>query len=228
MKIRVWRGFHSEELLELVRGAWERDELLVLCPPALKDFGFVDLLPEGEVRGAGELVGEVFHRKSGVAPIDYPGRPVLGVFTSGTLSGTPRLVLYSKRNLEFSLSGIRSFFNPSRFDTIFCYPQPFHTFGLVLGYVHAAVHGLKLVTGQGKYTRAFHQRRAELREESLLTLGTPTHFHDLLAYARGERTQLMPSYSCILGGAKVSRLRRKRGEPRAHSPAARASPWRDG
>jgi acyl-coenzyme A synthetase/AMP-(fatty) acid ligase len=202
--IRLWRGFHSEALLGLIQDAWSKDELLILCPPALKEFGFTEWLPEGEIRGVGELAGERFARRAAVPAAAFPEKPVLGVFTSGTLSGTPRLVLYSKRNLESSLRGIRSFFDPSRFDQLFCYPQPFHTFGLVLGYVHAAVHGLHLVTGQGKYARGFHEARVALRSEKVLTLGTPTHFHDLLGYLRRKKASLLPSYSCILGGAKVS------------------------
>ena len=180
--IRVWQGFHSEELSGLIRHAWEKEELLIVCSPAMKDLSFVDFLRTQT----------------------YPDKPILGVFTSGTSGGSPRLVLYSKRNIESSLQGIRSFFETNRFDTLFCYPQPFHTFGLVLGYVHAAIYGLKLVTGEGRYSRSFHSKRVELHSHSVLTLGTPTHFHDLLKFTRSKGIELVPSYSCIVGGAKVS------------------------
>lgn len=205
--ISVWRGLHSAALLDLVQNSWEKEELLILCPPGLQDFRFVDLLPEGSLHAVGDWSDaqtSLPARTAGIKAPQYPDRPVLGVFTSGTVSGIPRLVLYSRRNLLSSLTGIRSFFDPTRVKTLFCYPQPFHTFGLVLGYVHAAVHGLKLVTGEGRYSRSFHQRRLELREMDVLTLGTPTHFHDLISYVKAEGAALAPSYSCILGGAKVS------------------------
>lgn len=208
--IRIWRGFHNEGLLTLIRQSWSKGELLVLCPPGLKDFGFLEFLPEGEVQMVGDwadapvqpsLAQLSKNRKHN--DVHYPVDPILGVFTSGTASGSPRLVLYSKENVEFALSGIRSFFDTSRFDTLFCYPQAFHTFGLVLGYVHAALYGLELVTGQGRYSQSFHQKRVELRKDSVLTLGAPIHFHDLLSYTRSQKVAIEPSYSCIVGGAKV-------------------------
>ena len=208
--IRIWRGFHSKELLGLIQQSWKNDELLILCPPGLKDFSFLEFLPAGEVKMAGDWSGAAIqplpeqlseNRKTHKAR--YPSNPILGVFTSGTSSGAPRLVLYSKENLEFALNGIRSFFDTDRFDTLFCYPQPFHTFGLVLGYVHAALHGLELVTGEGRYSQNFHRQRVALRKSSVLTLGAPTHFHDLLSFTRSQNVTLEPSYSCIVGGAKV-------------------------
>jgi acyl-CoA synthetase (AMP-forming)/AMP-acid ligase II len=205
--IRIWRGFHSSELLEQVHKAWHQEELLILCPPGLKDFTFLNLLPKGQVQTIGdwkESQLEPPERDLKLKTPEYPDRPILGVFTSGTVSGSPRLVLYSKANLEASLNGIRSLFDVSRIDTIFCYPQPFHTFGLVLGYVHAAVHGLKLVSGEGRYSHGFHAKRVALRQDRVLTLGIPAHFHDLLSYTRTHNLVISPTYSCILGGAKVS------------------------
>jgi len=208
--IRVWRGFHSEELSTFIQQSWTGDDLLIVCPPGLKSFDFFEHLPTGQIQMVGDWTdAPVQPSKAQLAKagkrgsISYPAAPILGVFTSGTVSGSPRLVLYSKENVEFALKGIRSYFDTSRFDTLFCYPQPFHTFGLVLGYVHAALYGLRLVTGRGRYSQSFHRERAELRKSSVLTLGTPTHFHDLLSYSRSERVALEPSYSCIIGGAKV-------------------------
>jgi acyl-CoA synthetase (AMP-forming)/AMP-acid ligase II len=180
-------GFHSEELKEKIKRAWESEELLVVYPPGYvpENSAFLEFLPDG--------------KKSP----QYPEKPILGIFTSGTVSGERKLVLYSKKNIEFSLNRIRSFFDPQRFDTIFCYPQPFHTFGIILGYLHAELYGLKLVTPDGKYTRDAHERRLSLKENSVLTLGTPAHFHDLIHHLADRGQKLTPSYSCILGGAKV-------------------------
>jgi fatty acid CoA ligase FadD36 len=205
--IRIWRGFHSSDLLESVKTAWEKEELLILCPPGLRDLGFLELLPESPVEFLGDWsefdLENVAARK--FTNSVFRETPVLGVFTSGTVSGAPRLVLYSKTNVRASLDGIRSFFDVSSFDTLFSYPQPFHTFGLVLGYVQAVLYGLQFVSVEGKYSREFHQKRLSLSSSAVLTLGTPTHFYDLLAYAREQKITPCPTYSCIMGGAKVSR-----------------------
>lgn len=175
--MNVWRGHHGDDLAARVTRAWDRNELLVLCPPALKDFSF---------------------RK---VPLDSDH--VLGVFTSGTLSATPRLVLYTKANILASLDAVFGLFDRHRIEHVFCYPQAFHTFGLTLGYVAAHVHGWRLHTPIGKYSAASHAQRLALREDRVLTLGTPTHFFDLARIARD--TGIAPSYSCIIGGASVSR-----------------------
>ncbi len=52
-------------------------------------------------------------------------KPVLGVFTSGTMSASPRLVLYTNANLRASLEGIYSPLDHSRIEHVFCYPQAF-------------------------------------------------------------------------------------------------------
>jgi acyl-CoA synthetase (AMP-forming)/AMP-acid ligase II len=136
--------------------------------------------------------------------VDYPDRPVLGLFTSGTTSGESRLVLYSKANIRASLAGIQKFFQIENVDSIFCYPQPFHTFGLLLGYVQSLELGVPLFTSEGRYTTAFHAERVTCAQQGLLTLGTPTHFLDLLSYMQAQQLPIAQSYSCIIGGASVS------------------------
>lgn len=178
----LWKGYHSEELPGFIAKAWDTEELLVLCPPMLKDFSFLKALEETKL----------------------PFKPVLGVFTSGTMSSSPRLVLYSRENILAALEGIFSLFDRARIGHIFCYPQAFHTFGLTLGYVAAHVCGWKLHTPHGKYSRVSHEDRLALREPDVLTLGTPTHFYDLLQLVKGGR-EIAPSYTCIMGGAGVSR-----------------------
>lgn len=209
--IRIWKGYHSPQLLPLIQECWEKEDLLILCPPLLKDFGFVDLLPPGEVAFCGdwdpfpseikaEIKNRIVTRRS---HSHYPENPVLGVFTSGTISGAPRLVLYSKINIETNLAAILELYDRSRIEAIYCYPQPFHTFGLLLGYLMCALYGFRLITDSGKYTSDFHESRIQLETQRLLTLGTPTHFQDLIQYLMQNQRKIGPSYSCIMGGAPV-------------------------
>ncbi|MBS1961820.1 MAG: acyl--CoA ligase [Bdellovibrionales bacterium] len=219
--IRLWKGYHSPELLGFVAAAWRNAETLIVCPPVLSDLDFIPLLPAGEVRVVGDAWtegerAEIARLASGAAkpiagpakPIAYPARPILGVFTSGTVGGKPRLVLYSKANVEASLEGILEVFDRDRIDAIFAYPQPFHTFGLVLGYVQAIATGRPLIAPFGRYSSDFHRawRETASRHPGLLTLGTPTHFQDLLKAAEAWEPEAIPAtYTTIIGGASVPR-----------------------
>jgi acyl-CoA synthetase (AMP-forming)/AMP-acid ligase II len=205
MLIRLWKGYHSAALYSTIEETWRgSDRLLIVCPPTLTNFDFVSCLPAGSIEFCGEGWEGEIPIVQPRAVIDYPDEPVLGVFTSGTISGEPRLVLYSRKNIRTSLSGILSFFDHSRIDRVFCYPQPFHTFGLLLGYVLSIENDWRLVTGVGRYTRAFHELRIAISEINTLTLGAPTHFTDLMKYLVDNDRKLSPSYSCIIGGASVS------------------------
>lgn len=205
MTIRLWKGFHEPELAGLIHRSWDENTLLILCPPLLHDFSFLSSLPPGPLEIFGQWTAQEREALDKVPPggTVFPEKPVLGVFTSGTLSSSPRLVLYSRRGVEASLSGIFGLFDTSRIEHIFCYPQAFHTFGLTLGYLAAHVLGCRLHTPQGKYHYNSHSERLQLHEENLLTIGTPTHFFDLLLAAKGK--EVPPSYACIIGGASVSR-----------------------
>lgn len=201
--IFLWKGYHSETLLKCLQKGWEKDDLVILCPPLLKDFSFLKFLPPGEVKQIGE-----WSTKLDLNPlrenIQYPEQPVLGVFTSGTISGSPRLVLYSKRNIETSLEDILSFFDSSQLQTIFCYPQAFHTFGLILGYMHSLLKNRELVFSPGKYSSKTHEIRNQIQNEKTLTLGTPTHFKDWIRWCHKSGVKPRPSYTAIVGGASVS------------------------
>jgi len=199
MTIRICKSYHSECVLPLIRDSWRSDTLLIFCPPHLDDFTWLKDLPPGDFEWHGDLRGPRLVARSDV---DYPERPILGVFTSGTVGGAPRLVLYTKANIESSLDAIMELFDVGRIKTVFSYAQPFHTFGLLLGYVLSMKLGARLVTPDGKYSTRSHSKRIELEEADVLTLGTPTHFHDLLLHAGPEG--LAPSYSCIVGGAGVA------------------------
>ena len=207
MTVRVWKGYHGGELAQLISQSWDQSELLVLCPPLLQDFSFLQAMPEGGLEISGvwtdserDLLGKIRRQR-----FEFPFKPVLGVFTSGTLSASPRLVLYTKENILASLEAIYGLFDRSRIGHLYCYPQAFHCFGLLLGYVAAHVYGWKLHTPQGKYQRLSHEQRLALTMPDLLTLGTPTHLFDLMAFARESGATVAPSYSCIMGGAGVSR-----------------------
>lgn len=205
MKLVLWKGHHGEGTLDLIRRCWEKEELLILCPPPLSDFRFVSDLGAGEVelRGSWTTPPELPSRQKARTAPRFPDAPALGLFTTGTTRETPKLVFYSKKNVESCLDGILSFFDAGRIRSVFCYPQPSHTFGLCLGYMLCILRGYRLITGTGKYSRSFHELRASVEDESLLTLGTPTHFQDLLAYTHEEKRTLAPSYSAIIGGAAV-------------------------
>jgi long-chain acyl-CoA synthetase len=224
MILRLWKGYHAPELFPLVRKSWDEGILLVLCPPLLKDFSFLAALPAGPLELFGSWTDEERAQVSAYprrGPGGFVESPILGVFTSGTLSLSPRLVLYSRKNVLASLSGIFGLFDRSRIKHLFCYPQAFHTFGLTLGYVAAHIMGWKLHTPEGKYQTASHAQRLALREKNVLTLGTPTHFFDLLQFLRAKNEELTPSYSCIMGGASVSRdlWLRVKGELHIEAPS---------
>jgi acyl-CoA synthetase (AMP-forming)/AMP-acid ligase II len=182
LKTEIHRGYHSRELFEMVRRTWESDDrLLIVCPPGRTDLSFADQL----------------------AKLQFPSAPVFGVFTSGTVSGQPRLVLYSRENILSSLNAVLSVFDRSRITSIFGYPQPFHTFGLTLGYLLSLVLKRPLHFQPGKYSTESHALRVSLKEPGLLTLGTPAHLYDLCHYIRSTGSSIAPSYSAILGGASV-------------------------
>ena len=182
VKAEFHRGFHSRALFESVSEVWASDDrFLILCPAGRADISFVDR----------------------VSSIEFPARPMFGIFTSGTVSGRPRLVVYSRENILSSLNAVLGVFDRSRITSIFSYPQPFHTFGLTLGYLFSVVLDVPLHFHEGKYSSESHAMRVKLREPGLLTLGTPAHFYDLCRYITQNGTSVTPSYSAILGGASV-------------------------
>lgn len=201
--IVLWKGYHGPEIRSLATAAWNGELTLVCFPPAVDDVSFVPFLPKGPVtfRGEWEETPPLSGAAGSRAPA-YPDAPMIGLFSSGTVGR--KLVLASKANVAASLDAILSEFAPERLGAIFCYPQPFHTFGLVLGYLHAARHGRELVTATGPYGSSQHDLRQRLRRPDLLTLGTPTHFHDWLGYVRAHGERPSPSYAAIVGGAPIT------------------------
>lgn len=206
MKVILWRGYHSAALLDLLNDACQGKSLLILCPPHLKSYEFLDFLPPGEVSLVGEWEKEdkakAESKASSRKTADYPTLPQVGVFTSGTMSFVPNLVLFSKENVEHSLQSILDLFDPSWAERIICYPQPFHIFGLTLGYVQSLLWKKPLITPEGRYQKSFHDKWINADRDGLLTLGAPVHFFDLLQ--RAPKDLKIARSSSVCGGARVS------------------------
>ena len=140
MKTVLFKGFHGADIKALISNAWETGEPLLICPPDLKVFDFVTFLGcdvtfdcVGD-RSDSDRVNIAIARGSDQSDLTFTeifpsARPVFGVFTTGTMSGTPRLVLYSQKNILSSVGAISALFDVARIKKIFCYAQPFHTFG---------------------------------------------------------------------------------------------------
>lgn len=207
--IYLWRGGHSPELLQTLHSCWKHHKLLILCPDQLQDFSFLSAWPEAQFIFCGDwtisekrkIKDNLFKSKSFET---FSAIPQLGVFTSGTSSGQPRLVLYSRQNVLSSLTSIREVFQTQQIRKIFCYPRPTHTFGLVLGYLQALLFQHELVVPFGPYSRAAHSLWVDSADNHTLTLGVPTHFYDLIRYVQDHQLRPRSSYSCIVGGGSVS------------------------
>lgn len=170
------RSTHAQEIYNKVKQCWLNNEPLILCSPQLID------IPKLE-------------------DFNIPKDMILGLFTSGTSTGKPRLVFYSKKNILSSLIPIRKLFDTSRIDHIFCYPQPTHVFGLVLGYIQSIVYEIPITFFSGGYSQKAHQLWNETLTSGTLTLGTPVHFFDLIRYNQERQIKPAKSYSSIVGGA---------------------------
>lgn len=205
-KIIIWRGHHGSEILDLVQKTISSpDNLLILCPPRMNDLeSYLPFLPTGKIEFRGELAD-----RDGLinqSQVDFPESPKFGLFSSGTTDVKPKLILYTKENLESACEGIFSFFNGLEIKSVYSYPQPYHIFGLSLGYIASLKFGWELLVADGNYSRAHHElwiESVKIKGDSLLTLGTPTHFLDVDAFVRHYNLALTPSLASIAGGAKV-------------------------
>jgi acyl-CoA synthetase (AMP-forming)/AMP-acid ligase II len=218
MKIFLWRGHHGADFAPLMKGALAGEHLLIACPPELASFEFVNLLPAGEIELTGDWNGISVPARTGSVP--YAMAPCLGVFTSATTE-IAKLVLYTRENVESCACEIYGLFALSKIRNVFCYPQPFHTFGITLGYAAAELFGWKLVAPQGRYRRAHHEEWFRAAGDGTLTLGTPTHFLDLLAHIQENGAVPPVTYGAIAGGARVTRALwlQMRDELRVRAPS---------
>lgn len=205
--IHLWRGYHSLELPALLSQAWKKQQLVILVPNHLKDFNFLQKISAHEVSFQGDWSEEIITQaKQNLGNETHVAlqKARLGVFTSGTSSGINRLVFYSEENVTSSLSAIRELFDTKRIRKIFCYPQPTHTFGLVLGYLQATLNHLELHFSPGAYSQKAHEEWFKVADAHTLTLGAPAHFLDLIQYVKTRNIKVPASYSAIVGGARVT------------------------
>lgn len=205
--VHLWRGFHHPGLSQLLASSWEKKELVILVPHHLKDFSFLKKIDAKNITYHGEWSDEIKHQNSQILGQEiHPELEsvALGVFTSGTSTGVNRLVFYTQANVMAGLSSIRTLFDTKRIRKIFCYPQPMHTFGLLLGYMQASLNGVEIHFSQGTYSRAAHAEWLKVVDEMTLTLGAPTHFMDLIQYLSSQNLKAPKSYSAIVGGARVT------------------------
>lgn len=204
--VHLWRGYHNLKLIEILKSAWQNEDLVILISPTIKSFSFLRLFDPNQIVFHGEWP-DLPSLQSNSIQLDSLDlarlkKARLGVFTSGTNSGNPRLIFYSKENIITSLQSIRGLFQTHRIKKIFSYPQPNHVFGLVLGYMHAILNNLSVHFSQGPYSKKTHDDWLSLVDENTLTLGTPTHFLDLIHKVKAEGLTPKKSYSAIIGGAR--------------------------
>lgn len=209
-RITLWKGYHSPSFERAFAKTWEGDdELLIVCPPVLRDFAFLACLPAAEVIFGGEweeppeISGLIAEMSVGGAA--FPAVPVLGVFTTGTTRDLPKLILYTRENIISCQAAIFDLFDRDRIQTVFSYPQPYYVFGLTLGYAAAHINHWRFIAPEGKYTAAHHQRWFDQTDPRLLTLATPAHISDLVGWCVERSLTPRPTYTCILGGARVER-----------------------
>jgi len=205
-RIVLWKGHHSPAFTKLFRETWNSDDqLLIACPPVLRDFSFLAQLPLGEVFFAGDWHLPLPANTLREGALGYPGRPSFGVFTTGTTRDLPKLVLFTKEQIVSCQAEILKLFDTSRIKAVFSYPQPYYVFGLTLGYAMCEINGWTLIAPEGPYSRNHHSLWFQHGSENLMTLATPAHISDLGSYVNGESMKPRPTYTCIIGGAKVER-----------------------
>ena len=214
-KVFLYRGCHSQELFEILKSSWQLNDFVLLVPLQIKDFSFLQILQAigKEINYVGQWPEELKASAESILSIEQSVRTqddavlaqaVVGVFTSGTTSGRPRLVFYSKENILSSLRSIRELFAVDRIKNIFVYPQPTHCFGLILGYFQSIIYNHKLNFSEGVYSKKAHVEWLEKVDQNTLTLGAPVHFSDLIKFCQECLERIKPSYSAIVGGAPVT------------------------
>lgn len=214
-QVFLYRGFHSEALVEVLKTSWNQNDFVLLIPPQINNFSFLQIIKaiSSQINFIGPWPDEIRKAAQEALELDCAVRvtdqetlvsAVIGVFTSGTASGKPRLVFYSKKNILSSLESIRELFDTDRIKKIFVYPQPTHCFGLILGYLQSIIYGHQILFSAESYSKKAHARWLEVVDENTLTLGAPVHFADLIQYTKDNKKTFKSSYSAIIGGASVT------------------------
>jgi acyl-CoA synthetase (AMP-forming)/AMP-acid ligase II len=205
-RIILFKGHHSPAFAKLFRETWHsEDQLLIACPPVLQDFSFLSQLPPGEIFFAGEWRLPLPANIKRAGARGYPARPSFGVFTTGTTREQPKLILYTKENIASCQAEILKHFDTKRITTVFSYPQPYYVFGLTLGYAMAEINNWRLVAPNGVYSKEHHNEWLRQTDDGMMTLATPAHLSDLSSHTKSAGQAVRPTYTCILGGAKVDR-----------------------
>lgn len=182
---------------------------MLVCPPRFELSEIKDLikyLPFKNIKLIDDLAG-IEEDYSQVPKEEHTSKSLkfkIGLFTSGTVEQNKKIVLYTENNFRASTKAIYDLFENS--DNIFCYPQPYHIFGLSLGYAYTLFENKNLIFPEGRYSQKTHDLwlKSAAMHKDLVTLGTPTHFKDLRAHTKSVKT-VSPTYSCIIGGAKVDK-----------------------
>jgi acyl-CoA synthetase (AMP-forming)/AMP-acid ligase II len=205
--IKIWKGHHSLEVFNLIQKNKMKDnELLILCPPRIDNLeSFFSFLPSGKISYYGDFEGIESHTNE--STVNYRELPSIGLFSSGTSNASTKLILYTEKNIESSNHGVMSFFKGLDVKYIYCYPQPYHIFGLALGYYLSIENSFELIFQNNKYSSSSHEKWHDLVKKSginVLTLGTPTHFKDLYSYYSLNKETPPSSLTAIIGGASVS------------------------
>ncbi len=207
LHIYFWKGHHSPTLLPTLTESWSEKCCVIICPPYIEDTSYLyPYLPTATIHHIGSWTDKKTLKNS--TDIHYPQLPILGVFTTGTTRQKPKLVMYSKKNLTTTLDGLFSLFDKTKIKFIFSFPQPYHAFGLILGYIASLHLNCKLIMDDGPTTPISLQYWLDLPaniKNNLLTLGTPTHFLDLVHFIKSKNVKVENSYTAICGGANVER-----------------------
>ena len=175
-------SFHSDLVFNKIQEVWENEDRLLIIEP-----------PYHLETDSTEIPKEVLDSNA-----------IFGIYTSSTLSDGNRIVFLSKNRIKKSLKSIYSLFSIDEIQSVFCYPQPFHIFGLVLGYLFAMEYNISWIPIQGKYSKKDHQLWLDRVSMGTLTLGTPAHFSDLISWNRENHSIPKKSLYSIAGGARVS------------------------
>ncbi|MBT3980145.1 MAG: acyl--CoA ligase [Bacteriovoracaceae bacterium] len=205
MKINLFRKSHGKDVFKYLDLAINEGELTIFFPPREIDLDeFIKWLPEGELNYIGDW--KVKATLTTREKVEYSQRPQLGVFTTGTTSENNNLILFTEKNLTSAIDSILSFFHQHKINYLFSFPGPQHIFGLSLGYMLSRHRNIEMIDLKGPYNSGHLRqwfRACESYGPSLLTLGTPTHFNDLITYAHSFDISPSPSLTSIAGGGIV-------------------------
>jgi len=205
--IHIWRGFHHHSLQNFILETWNNDDLLIICPPLIQENKFEQFrfLPSGEIKL--HCLNSPFNiklEKRSNSTWEGKPSPKLGVFTSGsTGTNNGKLVFYTRENILLAIDNLYPLFNLEKIKQVHCFPQPFHCFGLLIGYYFSFLHQKQLIFSEGPYGPASLHEWVKNTDENTITLGVPTHFKDLINFVKKFKAPIKDSYAAVLSSSKV-------------------------